>query len=239
MWRTLPPCLIKAGYPHLPTVAVFATESVGAGTDAQITLTVDIPMDVEAAAADGGGGGGDVGGVWRATIMLRWVNPKIGMMGKWVEVVTSFRGRDSGSKQAGRDGGKDLVPVVYWDEPEQRDTSRVSFRIALEPLADVADAGGGGGGQIQYMPSNLSAEQQTQKAKSRFSSIPPLPPPPTSSLTPPPGDAATEEGVPPEQEQQQWDPDCPRCVEMEAMCGICLNARSRQSDAAASSSGGE
>ena len=68
-----------------------------------------------------------------------------------------------------------------------------------------------------------------------------VPPVDGTPLTEPEQEPESEpEPVPvPETEQQQWDPDCPRCAEMEAVCGICLNARSSQSDAAASGSGGE
>lgn len=41
----------------------------------------------------------------------------------------------------------------------------------------------------------------------------------------------------PEPKQQQGDPDCPRCAEMGTMCGICINAQSSHSDAAAPGSG--
>lgn len=248
MWRTLPPSLIKAGTLQLPTVAVFATESTGAGTDAQITLTVDIPMVDESTSMEAGHGpvdavcesgerdegdetGGEsaqtetvaaaakTGGVRRTTVTLRWVNPKVSVtQRKSVEVKTSFQHSSASSSAVGETNA-----VVYWDEPEQRDTSRVTFRVVLERDAE----------EIDYTPLSSSSDPSAlDEYRMRFTPIPTLDPldgsaPPQLELTP--IAAPAEEGVPPDVSAEEgssdnaWDPQCPRCEEMEAMCGICLS----------------
>lgn len=246
MWRTMPPSLIKAGELQLPTVAVFATESTGAGTDAQITLTVDIPMldgststkaehgPVDAACESGGpdernetGGGSaqtetaataaKTGGARRTTVVLRWANPKL-MQRKSVEVKTSFQHSSASSGAAGETNA-----VIYWDEPEQRDTSRVTFRVVLERDAE----------EIDYTPLSSSSDPSTlEKYRERFTPIPTLEPLDGSALSQlqlTPTSAPAEEGVPPDvsaeevRSEHAWNPDCPRCEEMESMCGICLS----------------
>eukprot|EP01045_Picozoa_sp_COSAG04_P029420 COSAG04_NODE_4831_length_1875_cov_1.397523_3_plen_180_part_01 len=111
MFRTHPPDQIVPGLPHEPKVSVFATESAGAGTDAFVTYTLDIPVDVSRGGSRVSAGVGGQAGVARATVMLRWVNPWMNSAkGKWVEVVTQFDCSPG--------------PVVHWDEPEQRDSSK-------------------------------------------------------------------------------------------------------------------
>lgn len=226
MWRTMAPSLIKAGAPLLPTLAVFATESIGAGTDAQITLKIDIPVssanvqdqaptslaepepdprssdalandnpeglcDEKSPTAERGEGTATEGGaaqvntasittkagsVRRTTVVLRWVNPKIGKR-KWVEVKTSFQ--QSSARSAAAD---DTNVVIYWDEPEQRDTSRVTFRAMLEPNAE----------EIYY--SSSSDPSVSEKYRKRFSPIPVLD---LGGESP----SSAEEGVPPDSEE--------------------------------------
>lgn len=219
MWRTLPPSLIKAGAPQLPTVAVFATESTGAGTDAQITLTIDIPIlttasqesEAESAATDTAAMATTAGGVRRTTVMLRWVNPKVSRL-KVVEVKTSFQHLSAASDSAGESN-----VVVYWDEPEQRDTSRVTFRVALQRYAE----------EIHYTPTSTADPVALVKYREQFSPIPTLDPPSRGSTLAPALTASAEEGVPPDGEEvtsdTPWNPSCPRCEEMEEMCGICLS----------------
>ena len=243
-WRTEPPSVIKSGLPHLPTVVVFATESAGAGTDATVTFTVDIPVDELSLSTSGSSSGAlaedaaddddsaaagsictrtsvreripsthEAGGgvqVLQAVIKLRWVNPKIGFKGKWVEVVTAFDDTLS-SARAGI--------VVRWDKPEQRDISRVTFRITMEEGAQP----------LRYMPFDASFDQSLV---GKFSPLPPLPPAPPSSRPVSPTQLI-EEGVPPEatdeaagaDESMSFDPSCVMCAEMESTCGICIQKR--------------
>lgn len=215
MWRTLPPSLIKAGTLQLPTVAVFATESTGAGTDAQVTLTVDIPneststeagygpMDAvcESGERDEGYETGErnaqtktaatdakTGGVRRTTVNLRWVNPKVSVtQRKSVEIKTSFQHSSASPAVAG-----EANAVVYWDEPEQRDTSRVTFRVVLERDAV----------EIDYTPLSYSSDPSAlEEYRKRFTPIPTLVPLDGSAppqLDPTPTAVPAEEGVPPD-----------------------------------------
>ena len=151
------------------------------------------------------------GGVRRTTVLLRWVNPKVSRL-KVVEDKTSFQHLSAASDSA---GGNNVV--VYWDEPEQRDTSRVTFRVALERYAE----------EIHYTPTSTADPVALVKYREQFSPIPTLDPPSRGSTLAPALTASAEEGVPPDGEEvasdTPWNPSCPRCEEMEEMCGICLS----------------
>ena len=178
MFRTHPPDQIVPGLPHEPKVSVFATESAGAGTDAFVTYTLDIPVDVSRGGSRVSAGVGGQAGVARATVMLRWVNPWMNSAkGKWVEVVTQFDCSPG--------------PVVHWDEPEQRDSSKVTFRIELQE----------GATQMRYNPDSPSFDPNL---KGRFSPLPPLPPPPGEAQ---PQAAPVEEGVPPGDAEPEPEPE--------------------------------
>ena len=176
MFRTHPPDQVVPGLPHEPKVAVFATESAGAGTDAFVTYTLDIPVDVSRGGSRVSAGVGGQAGVARATVMLRWVNPWMNSAkGKWVEVVTKFDCSPG--------------PVVHWDEPEQRDSSKVTFRIELEE----------GATQMRYNPDSPSFDPSLN---GRFSPLPPLPSPPGEAQA-----APVEEGVPPGGAEPEPEPE--------------------------------
>ena len=178
MFRTHPPDQIVPGLPHEPKVSVFATESAGAGTDAFVTYTLDIPVDVSRGGSRVSAGVGGQAGVARATVMLRWVNPWMNSAkGKWVEVVTQFDCSPG--------------PVVHWDEPEQRDSSKVTFRIELQE----------GATQMRYNPDSPSFDPNL---KGRFSPLPPLPSPPGEAQ---PQAAPVEEGVPPGDAEPEPEPE--------------------------------
>ena len=176
MFRTHPPDQVVPGLPHEPKVAVFATESAGAGTDAFVTYTLDIPVDVSRGGSRVSAGVGGQAGVARATVMLRWVNPWMNSAkGKWVEVMTQFDCSPG--------------PVVHWDEPEQRDSSKVTFRIELEE----------GATQLRYNPDSPSFDRSLN---GRFSPLPPLPSPPGEAQA-----APVEEGVPPGDAEPEPEPE--------------------------------
>ena len=145
VWRVQPPEFVLPGAPHQPEVAVFASESSGAGTDAWAVFAVDVPR------------GGPGGAVASAAVKLRWVNPRVSIgrvSGRWVEVQTTF------DAQAFAE-----LPglVVHWDEPEQRDHSCSVFRVELQA---------GAGRPFHYDP---SAPDFQAKRFAEHSPLPPLP----------------------------------------------------------------